>query len=93
MTNNISYTYIRTEKDNKFILFLLFNNDWMNQEIDLSYSNKKIKINCNDNLYYTNNLSDDLIEYISNTNLDVILVDNNSNFLAETTISYVSNKI
>ena len=89
MIHNLEFAYIRTEKDNKYTLFLKVDNSFLEKELDINLNNEKqlvIKTN-NDTLYITKELPEDIFDSLANRQTLAVFTDSNGDFLAQQELS------
>lgn len=81
----LEYTFIRTEYDNQYTIFLKIPTTLLDQDVDINLNTEKqLTITTSDNLVFaTKTLEDNIYASLANSNTLVIFTDNSAKFLAE----------
>lgn len=86
----LEYTFLKTEADNKITLFIQVNLAWLEKELDITLTQEKllsIKIENEENLVLVSEPLPPLLYHsLAHEKTNVVLCDNEMNFLAQFTL-------
>lgn len=85
MINELKFAYIRTEKDNKYTLFLKVDESFLNKDLDINLNDKQQLFieDSGGQSYITKQLPIEIFDSLANSQTLAVFTDGEGKFLAE----------